>query len=57
MITLILILCLLGLLYGFIQGDGIAPEDVPWGKDMMLNGNKLSSDEMMYASMWMNQDE
>jgi hypothetical protein len=57
MITLILIVCLLGFLYGFIQGDGIAPEDVPWGKDMMVNGNKLSSDEMMYASMWMNQDE
>ena len=57
MITLILILFLVGLLYGFIQGDGIAAEDVPWGKDMMVSGNKLSSDEMMYASMWMNQDE
>lgn len=56
-ITLVILIFLLGFFYGFYQGDGIAPEDVPWGRNMMVNGDKLSSDEMLYTSMWMNQDE
>jgi hypothetical protein len=57
MFTLIVIMFLVGFLSGLYQGDGIAPEDVPWGKHMMVGGDKLSSGEMLYTSMWMNQDE
>jgi len=57
MLTLIVLGVLAGFVYGFIQGDGIAPEDVPWGRNMMVGGDKLSSEEMLYTSMWMNQDE
>ena len=57
MITMMVIMFLGGFFYGFYRGDGIAQEDLPWGKSMMVNGNKPSSEQMMYTSMWMNQDE
>ena len=60
MITLMILLFIVGLIIGAIQ-DYNDDTEVLWGSSMFTGGDKPSTEEsklqVMYTSVWMNQDE